>query len=293
VDMEGPHGCQVEESAASSLTTCCKRVRASGDAEAMTPSKASRATLSDPPACHGNPNTGIRPGSERDHEAHFECTTPLASTCTRQGPTAETAKQRAVEMRGMSPTRRSVAAVIGSPTLNAQSVSPDVNRHRDSHADDSNHVYQNLIDLVFPKYESEWLACYDLHCKIDALDSERRKVAHAMKKCHQSFSLSDRTDIMTTAAKPAADKVRELPPRMEIPPLVEEDRNCWAKIGAFVDAALQETTILQARKLVLQKDIDRRRATLTSLKSDIEIWKANCRRSMEAILNKANDDIQN
>jgi hypothetical protein len=65
--------------------------------------------------------------------------------------------------------------------LNVPSVSPDVNPNRDLLADDSDHAYQTLINLVFPKYELEWQKCCDLHCEIDALDSERHKMADAMK----------------------------------------------------------------------------------------------------------------
>jgi hypothetical protein len=175
-----------------------------------------------------------------------------------------------------------------------------VSRKRDRgllHADDTSaldNVYQNLIDLVCPKYESEWQKCCDLHRKLDALDSERHMMADAMKKCYQSLSLSDGADIetSTSTAKSVADNVHELPPRIEIPPLDKEDEHCWAKIGVAVDVVRKETRTLHARNVDWQKKVDCRQAVLADMKSDIETLKATSMSALEAILEKANDAIQ-
>jgi hypothetical protein len=113
-----------------------------------------------------------------------------------------------------------------------------------------------------------------------------------MHTYYQAFSLGYGGDTQTSNAKAAAAKMHELPPRIEIPPLIMKDKQCWTKIGAAVDSTQNETTILRARNVDLQKEIGRRQATLTSLKSDIAIWKADCRVALVAIRSKANGGTQ-
>jgi hypothetical protein len=106
--------------------------------------------------------------------------------------------------------------------------------------------------------------------------------------------LCDGSDIetSTTTAKPVADTVHELSPRMEIPPLDTEDEHCWAKIGAVVDSARKETRILHARNVDWQKKVACRQAVLANMKSGIETLRATSLSALEAILGKANDAIQ-
>jgi hypothetical protein len=153
-------------------------------------------------------------------------------------------------------------------------------------------VYQHLISLVFPEYESARLKCLELHGEIAALDLEHEKVADSMHRYYQAFSLGYGGDSKTSNAKSAPAKIHELPPRIEIPPLIMKDKQCWTKIGVAVDSAQNETTSLQARNVDLQQEIDRRQAALTSLKSDIATWKADCRNALVALRSKANGSNQ-
>jgi hypothetical protein len=195
--------------------------------------------------------------------------------------------------RSATQDQRTAPATL-THTSSAPTVSPNHNRAKGLHSDGSGlgHAYQNLINLVFPDHEKARLECLELHREIAALDLQHEKLADSMHTYYQAFSLGYRGETETSTTKSAAAKLHELQPRLKIPPLVMGDKQCWTKIGAAVDSARNETKILQARKLDLQHEIDRRQAALTSLKSEIEAWKADCRSALVAIRGKANGAVQ-